>query len=84
MNPNYRGLGLAARLTEKSLEFAKTNKIPLMSVLCSSYVSARVCEKMGFKLVYTLKYRDYKVNGENPILPAEPHTSVQILVKEIV
>lgn len=84
VNSDYRGHGLALKLTAKSLEYAKEHNIPLMDVMCSSYVSARVCEKMGFSAVYTLKFRDYFVDGENPILPAEPHTAVKIMVKEVV
>lgn len=84
VDSSYRGYGIAGRLTEKSLEFAKEKNIPLMSVLCSSHYSARVCEKLNFKNVYTLNFVDYFVDGVNPILPKEPHKSVRILVKEIV
>ncbi|XP_031638698.1 dopamine N-acetyltransferase isoform X3 [Contarinia nasturtii] len=83
VNANYRGYGVAGKLMEKTMQFMREQKITVIQMLCSSYYSARVCEKMGFKKVYVLPFADYKVDGENPILPKEPHTAIQILVQEI-
>lgn len=83
VNSNYRGYGIAGKLMEHTIQYMKEHKITLVHVLCSSHFSARVCEKMGFKKVYVLPFADYVVDGENPILPAAPHTAVQILVREI-
>ncbi|KAL5287046.1 Dat family protein [Megaselia abdita] len=83
VNTNYRGLGIAGVLTEHTLNYMRQHDIPVMHVLCSSHYSARVVEKMGFHQVYELKYADYKVNGENPLLPAEPHVAARIMVREV-
>lgn len=83
VDTNYRGLGIAGRLTEYTLQYMKDHRIPLMQVLCSSHFSARVMEKLGFSEVYRLNYCDYKVNDEVVFAPAMPHTSARILVKEI-
>lgn len=83
VNSNYRGYGIAGKLMEKTMQYMRENEIKVIQVLCSSHFSARVCEKMGFKKVYILPFIDYIVNGENPILPAEPHKAIQILVQEI-
>lgn len=83
VNKKYRGYGIGGMLTERTTEFMRVNNIPIFSIMCSSQYSARVCEKLDFKRVYTLNFIDYVVNGENPILPAEPHKSVQIFVQEI-
>lgn len=83
VNSNYRGYGIAGKLMEHTMNYMRENQITVIQVLCSSHFSARVCEKMGFKKVFTLPFIDYKVNGENPILPAEPHKAIQILVQEI-
>lgn len=83
VNSNYRGLGIAGVLTEHTLNYMREHDIPVMHVLCSSHYSARVVEKMGFHKVYELRYADYKVNGENPLLPDEPHVSAKIMVKEV-
>ncbi|XP_011191301.1 arylalkylamine N-acetyltransferase 1 isoform X1 [Zeugodacus cucurbitae] len=83
VNTEYRGLGIAGRLTESTLDYMKEHNIPVMHVLCSSHYSARVMEKLGFHEVYSLNYSDYKVNGEVVFTPAEPHVAARILVKEI-
>lgn len=83
VNTNYRGLGIAGRLTEKVLEYMRENSIPVMHVLCSSHFSARVMEKLGFHEVYKLPYENFKVNGEVLLRPAKPHVAARILAKEI-
>lgn len=83
VNVNYRGYGIAGKLIEKNLDYMRHNEIRVTRVLCTSFYSARVCEKMGFKKVYTLPYADYKVDGVNVFLPEKPHEAVQILVQEI-
>lgn len=83
VNSNYRGLGIAGRLTEHTLQYMRDNHISLMQVLCSSHFSARVMEKIGFSEVYRLNYCDYKVNDNIVFAPAMPHTAARILVKEI-
>ncbi|XP_023290983.2 arylalkylamine N-acetyltransferase 1 isoform X1 [Lucilia cuprina] len=84
VNSNYRGLGIAGRLTESTLDYMREHKIPVMHVLCSSHYSARVMEKLGFHEVYRLNYADYKVDNEVVFAPGEPHLTARILVKEIV
>lgn len=83
VNDAYRGVGICKELTKRSFEWMKQNNCHLFHVMCSSYFSARVCESLGLKLVYSLDYKSYKVNGINPILPAFPHESVQCFTKII-
>lgn len=84
VNSNYRGYGIAGKLTERTVQYMRANNIPVIHVMCSSHFSARVCEKLNFQTVYELPFVDYVVDGENPIVPAAPHTAIRILVKEIV
>ncbi|XP_053697750.1 arylalkylamine N-acetyltransferase 1 isoform X1 [Sabethes cyaneus] len=79
----YRGLGIAGKLTDRTMQCVKENNIKLVHVLCSSHFSARVMEKIGFEEVYRLPYSDYLVNGEQVFDPEEPHTAVRILVKKM-
>lgn len=83
VDKKYRGYGIAGMLTNRTIEYLRSNNIPLFVVMCSSHYSARVCEKLNFQKVYTLNFVDYVVNGENPIVPAEPHKSVQIYVLDV-
>lgn len=83
VNEEYRGLGIAKELTRTTIEYMKENKIPLYHIMCSSQFSAQVCARLGFKETFALPYVDYVVNGENPVLPADPHVAVKIYVKHI-
>lgn len=83
VNEIRRGQGIGGKLTERTIEYMRANNIPVISMMCTSRFSARVCEKLNFKREYALNYADYFVDGKNPILPAEPHKNVQIFVKEI-
>lgn len=83
VDSNYRGLGIAGKLTDRTMQYVKDNNIKLVHVLCSSHFSARVMEKMDFQEVYKLPYQDYLVNGEQVLDPAKPHVAVRILTKRI-
>ncbi|XP_031625920.1 dopamine N-acetyltransferase-like [Contarinia nasturtii] len=83
VNANYRGYGVAGMLMEKTLKYMRENEIKVVRVLCTSFYSARVCEKTGFKKVYNLPYADYKVDGVTVFKPEKPHEAVQILTQEI-
>ncbi|XP_058820402.1 arylalkylamine N-acetyltransferase 1 isoform X3 [Topomyia yanbarensis] len=83
VDTRYRGMGIAGKLTDRTMECVKEKNIKLVHVLCSSHYSARVMEKMGFEEVYNLPYQDYLVNGEQVLNPEKPHTAVRILVKRL-
>ncbi|XP_037954747.1 dopamine N-acetyltransferase isoform X2 [Teleopsis dalmanni] len=83
VDTNCRGLGIAGRLTEHTMNYMHEHNIKIFHVLCSSHYSARVMEKLGFHDVYRLNYADYKVNGQVVLAPAAPHVAARILVKDI-
>lgn len=83
VHPNYGGIGIGKELMVKSLECAREMNVQLFHVLCSSHFSYRLCEKLSFETLYELPYVDYVINGENPLLPAQPHTAARILVQKL-
>jgi len=83
VNSNYRGMGIAGKLTERAYEFMHANQISVYHVMCTSHYSAVVMEKLGFHDVFNLKFADYKQDGEVVLKPATPHVSVRILCKEL-
>lgn len=83
VDPNYRRMGIAQCLVEKGLNFMRENSIPAYKVVCTSHFSASLLEKMHFRDVYKLLYKDYKVDGKVILKPAEPHLAVRILVREL-
>lgn len=54
-----------------------------MVVVCTSNYSARAIKRLGFECVYSLNYKDYKVNGETVFSPEQPHAAVTVYVQKI-
>lgn len=53
----------------------------MVYVECSSYFSAKVAEKLGFKRIYTLYFRDYvNENGEAIFKTIPPHEASIVYV----
>lgn len=84
VDPDYRGLGIAGVLTDKTIEFLKDNRIEIFHILCSSHFSARVCEKMNFNEVFKLPFTDYvDADGKQVLCPEKPHVAARIFTKKI-
>lgn len=53
----------------------------LVYIECSSYFSAKAAERLGFKCIYTLYFRDYvNNNGEIIFKTPHPHDSSKVFV----
>lgn len=84
VDPNYRGLGIAGHLTDKTIAYLKENRIEIFHILCTSHFSARVCEKQGFAEVFQLPFTDYVDGDGNQVLcPEKPHVAARIFTKKI-
>ncbi|XP_034108603.1 arylalkylamine N-acetyltransferase 1 isoform X1 [Drosophila albomicans] len=83
VDTNYRGMGIAGKLTERAYEFMLANQISVYHVMCTSHYSAVVMEKLGFHEVFNMQFADYKKDGEVVFKPAAPHVGVRVLVKEL-
>lgn len=59
-------------------EIARAANIRVVRCECSSAFSAKVMQKLGSTKIYTLKYADYKVDGETVFTVEAPHTEVGI------
>lgn len=81
VNDAYRGTGICKALTIRTEQYMLEHGIQLFHVMCTSFFSAKVCERMGFNVIYTLPFKDYIVDGVNPLLPAEPHDAVRCYTK---
>lgn len=54
-----------------------------MNVLATSHYTARALEKLKFQPIYTLKYKDYKVNGEVIFEPEPPHEAITMYIQRL-
>lgn len=52
VDSNFRGFGIANNLIEKSLEYQKNKKLPMVKVFCTSIYSSRIMEKLNFTNVF--------------------------------
>lgn len=64
-------------------EIAKEQGCGLIRIDCSSAISAKVVEKLGYECIYKLKYEDYKRNGITVFNPEFPHTEVKVYIKRV-
>lgn len=69
----YRGVGICKQLTLRTLEQMKANGLHLYYVSCSSDFTAKLCKGLGFEEIYSMNYKDYVIDGVNPVMPAAPH-----------
>ncbi|KAF2901478.1 hypothetical protein ILUMI_04703 [Ignelater luminosus] len=79
----WRGKGIAKELMNKTRNIAREQGCGLMRVDCSSYFSARAIASLGFDCVYSLKYDEYKENGEIVFNTEEPHREARIYVQRL-
>ncbi|KAH8281313.1 hypothetical protein KR018_009157, partial [Drosophila ironensis] len=82
VNPAVRGQALGARLMNAAAQRARELGHRLVSVDCTSVYSARLVQRLGYELVYVLRYEDHKdpATGAQLIRPPEPHDSIQSFV----
>lgn len=83
VDPGWRGCGIGVAPIERTMEYTRHMGYDLCNVQCSSAFTANICRKMKFDEIYDLPYKDYIVDGQNPILPEAPHTSFVIFVKKV-
>uniref|UniRef100_A0A6P7FKK1 aralkylamine N-acetyltransferase n=1 Tax=Diabrotica virgifera virgifera TaxID=50390 RepID=A0A6P7FKK1_DIAVI len=83
VDASLRGKGIAKKLTNKSKELAKEHGAQMVFLECTSFFSAAVAKSLGYELVWSLDYENYKVNGEVVLKPVHPHKSLQLFVYKL-
>lgn len=86
VHPANQRKGIARALAERSRVEAMNNDFKFIRIECTSAYSARLANDLGMKLVYQLRYDDYKDEKGNPVFvnPAvAPHTSVWIYMQKL-
>ncbi|XP_022919790.1 uncharacterized protein [Onthophagus taurus] len=79
--PDERNKGLASQLIKKSIETGADCGFTCIRVDASTAKTAKICEKIGMKLVYEIPYCSYLGTNQRPVI--EPHpteTSVKTYV----
>ncbi|KAG5867782.1 hypothetical protein JTB14_032286 [Gonioctena quinquepunctata] len=84
LNTKSEGKGIAKELVNRTSEIGKNQGCGFMLLDCTSHFTALVAKKLGFELIYSLNYGDYKVNKEVVLKPEPPHTAVTVYTRRIV
>lgn len=65
-------------------EIAKEQGFHYVRADCSSLFSGKLCERIGFDMIYKLNYNDYVDEEGKPIFsPSSPHTAVVSYIKKL-
>ncbi|CAG9826746.1 unnamed protein product [Diabrotica balteata] len=83
VDASLRGKGIAKKLSNKAKELAKEHGAQIMFMECTSFFSAAVAKSLGYELIWSLDYENYKVNDEVVLKPAHPHKALQLFVYKL-
>lgn len=64
-------------------EFGRQNDCKFIKVIATSYFTCLALERLGFTQIFTINYKDYKVNGEVIFKTDPPHISLGVYLKNI-
>ncbi|XP_072396236.1 arylalkylamine N-acetyltransferase 1-like [Diabrotica undecimpunctata] len=83
VDSSCRGMGIAKDLMGRAQAAGKERGCGFMVVECSSRFTALAVKRMGFECIYTLPYKDYKVDGKIVFNTEPPHTEATVYVKKL-
>lgn len=84
VDSSWRGKGIATKLLDQSREIAQADGHRLMRIVCSSYVSALIASRMGYRCISRLEYKTVLDRKGQRIFPTEPpHDAVTTYVLDI-
>lgn len=78
VEPTLRGCNMGTRLKTELMALAKRLGYKVVTVDCTGFYSARVVERMGWELMNTVYYKDYKdESGKQIFEPPAPHEGLK-------
>ncbi|XP_053956016.1 arylalkylamine N-acetyltransferase-like 2 [Anastrepha ludens] len=78
VDAEMRGRAIAARLIEEVKKLGRQLGYPLMTVDCTSYYSARLCERLGMECINVVQYENYLDKEGKPVFsPPPPHNCLK-------
>ncbi|XP_034238500.1 dopamine N-acetyltransferase-like isoform X2 [Thrips palmi] len=84
VDSSWRGKGIATKLLDESREIAQADGHRLIRIVCSSFVSALIASRMGYRCIAKLDYKTVLDRKGQRIFPTEPpHDAVTTYVLDI-
>lgn len=83
ISPDHRRKGLSYRLLEESMNLGREKGFQVIRCDATNFITAKLCEKLGMKLVDEIKFSTYFDKKMDPVFnPPPPHDSIKIYVDE--
>lgn len=84
VDDSWRGKGIARKLLDQSRELAQAEGFRLMRCICTSYVSALLVSRQGYRCVHRKDYKDVVDKKGRRIFPTEaPHDAATTYVLDL-
>ncbi|XP_005186939.1 arylalkylamine N-acetyltransferase-like 2 [Musca domestica] len=82
--PNQRGRNIAYLMMRELMRVGKEKKFEVLSIDCSSYYCAQVCERLGMECLSTVPFSDYlDEKGEVIFRPSPPHVAMETYAQRL-
>ncbi|XP_053976519.1 uncharacterized protein LOC128875171 [Hylaeus volcanicus] len=80
----FQGLGIARRLVGESWFLARDCSYPLFLIHCNSSYCAKICERNGWQMIWSIPFDQYVYDGEVVFKHVkEPHTMCKVFVDQL-
>lgn len=84
VDSSWRGKGIATKLLDRSREIAQADGHRLMRIVCTSFVSALIASRMGYRCIAKVDYKTVLDRKGQRVFPTEPpHDAVTTYVLDI-
>ncbi|XP_014261439.1 uncharacterized protein LOC106673741 isoform X2 [Cimex lectularius] len=81
---DWRKRGVASSLLKASEEAGRNAGFSFVKVYCTSNYSSQLFEKLGWRKVFSLSYKEYDYYGITGLkVPCEPHTDCDLFMKKL-
>lgn len=83
VKPEHRNKGISFRLMQDSRKLAADKGFQIIRCDATNFVTARICEKLGMRLVDEIPFSSYLGKNFEPVFkPPPPHESVKIYMDD--
>ncbi|KAE8751536.1 hypothetical protein FOCC_FOCC001783 [Frankliniella occidentalis] len=84
VHPDYRGRGIAKQLIDQSREVTRSQGVPMVRCVCTSYYTHKAVARLGFEHVHTMPYKSFVDEAGTPVFQTEPpHDNVETYVARV-